>query len=165
MLSIQGGMPPASGVSLGARSLSETQKQGLDDLLSSYDAETLSDDDAKSLVEGIKDLDIQPGSALSGALGAAGFDARALATQAGIAGERGGPGRAEGPGGGGGGPGGAQGAKGPDSAAVQTLQSVLEQLEQSASETDSDEEFGALLTQALQEAGLDPSQSILDYHV
>lgn len=169
MLSVQGGVPPSPSASLGAKPLSETQQQGLDDLLSIYDAETLSDEDARSLVEGIRDLEIQRGAALTEALGSAGFDARELAAQAGIAGKPGGgggPGGAGGPppaGGGGGGPGGAQGSKGPDSAAVQALQSIVEQLEEEASETDADTDFSSLLQQALEDAGIDTSQPILDF--
>ena len=148
----------------GAKSLSDTQKQGLEEVLANYDPKNLSDDDAKSLVAQIKDVGLQPGRGLSEALGSVGIDARGLAQQAGL-GDQGGPGGGKGGPGGVGGPGGGPGAKGPDSAAVQTLQSVVEQLKASMSDGDSEEDFAALLLQKLEEAGLDTSEPILDFRV
>lgn len=153
----------------GQRNLTETQSSGLTEVLSNYDAENLSDDDAKALVEEIKDLGIQRGSGLTEALGEAGIDARGLAQQAGISGSSGSNAPPEGgQGGGPGGPGGAGGgggAKGPESAEVQTMQAVLEQLQASEKEADTDENFATLLLQSLEDAGLDTSQPIVDFRV
>lgn len=176
MMSIQSVASSVSLMSQSAQSMTDTQKQELEEVLNSYDTENLTDDDAVSLVSEIKDLGISAGKDLTSALASAGLDARELADQAGLSGT-GGPGGSGGPGGPGGGkggpggpggPGGAgggQSASGPDSAAVQTLQSVVEQLQETYSEEDSEEDFTTLLLQELEAAGLDTSEPILDFRV
>jgi hypothetical protein len=154
---MKGGMAGANS----QQSLSETQKQGLSELLSNYDAANLSDEDAKSLTDGIKELGIQRGKELAQALGDAGFDARALAEQAGLKGSQG----QGGPNGGSKGGTPPVDAKGPDSSAVQTLQSVVEQLQDLLEENTEDTDYSAKLTEILEESGLDPSEPILDYRV
>ncbi len=162
----------------GSSSLTSDQQQGLDDVLSNYDTKNLSDDDAKAVVEAIKELGLQPGRGLAQALSGAGIDARELAQQAGLGapgegGTGGGKGQG-GPGGSGGGgrpggpngPGGSGGVQGPDSAAVQTLQSVVEQLQDALSESDDDTtDFTSLLLEKLDEAGVDTSAPIVDFRV
>lgn len=158
-------------LSRGSDTLSNTQKQALDSLLSDVDAENLSDDEAKALVSGIQEAGISEGRGLAQALGAAGIDARGLAEQAGLgpkgAGGAAGPEGAAGggrPPGGGGGPGGAGGpqggspTEGADEASVQIMQSIVDQL----SEYTEEEDYQNILQAALEEAGLDPSQPIVD---
>ncbi|WP_299922840.1 hypothetical protein [uncultured Pelagimonas sp.] len=175
MMMIQGGMPPMGMMGQGSGSLSSDQKQGLDDVLSNYDTKNLSEHDAKAVVEAIKELGVQPGRGLAQALNGLGIDARELAQKAGLgAPGEGGPGGGKGSGGPGGGggpggpgrPGGSGGAQGPDSAAVQTLQSVVEQLQESLSESDDDTtDFTSLLLEKLDEAGVDTSAPIVDFRV
>lgn len=172
MMPVQGGMPPMGMISQGTGTLTDTQQQNLVEVLGNYDTNKLSDDDAKALVNEIKELGLQQNRGLAEALGSAGIDVGELAQQAGIAapggqgGAGGPPGGAGGPPGGGkGGPpggGGAQGAKGPDSAAVQTMQSIVDELQEAASDSD-EEDFSTLLIERLQAAGLDTSQPIVDY--
>ncbi|WP_299937059.1 hypothetical protein [uncultured Pelagimonas sp.] len=178
MMMIQGGMPPMGMMGQGSGSLSSDQKQGLDDVLSNYDTKNLSYDDAKAVVEAIKELGVRPGHGLAQALNGLGIDARELAQKAGLGapgegdlgggkgpGGTGGPSSGGGPGGPGG-PGGSGGAQGPDSAAVQTLQSVVEQLQESLSESDDDTtDFTSLLLEKLDEAGVDTSAPIVDFRV
>ncbi len=154
MMGIQGAMPPVGFGATGSQSLNDTEKQKLSDLLANYDTEDLSDEQAKEIVDGIKELDIAPGRGLAEALGTAGIDARALAEQAGLGapGGRGGPG---GPSGG--------GPKGPDSSAVETLRSVVEELLEATSDEEDSSTFSTLLSEALEAAGVDTSSPVLDY--
>lgn len=64
--------------------MTSEQSEKLSTLLESYDADSLSDKDAKNLVSEIQELGITPGSDLASALGASGINASALAEQAGI---------------------------------------------------------------------------------
>lgn len=155
MMGIQGGMPPVGFGATGSQSLNDTEKQKLSDLLANYDTESLSDEQAKEIVDGIKELDITPGRGLSEALGNVGIDARALAEQAGL--------RA--PGGNVGPSGPDSGAKGPDSAAVHTLRSVVEQLLETTSDDEDGSIFSARLSETLEAAGVDTSSPVLDYKV
>lgn len=138
----------------GQATLTTTQQDGLTQLLAQYDAENLSDDDAKALVSGIQELGIKPGSGLTTALADAGIDARGLAEQAGL-------GKPPPPGGGGG----AQGSSGPDSAAVETLRSIVETLQAEAEEGETEFDFTTALIERMEEAGLNPYQPTLDYRV
>jgi hypothetical protein len=147
-----GGMTPKT------QSLTDTQKQGLDDVLSNYDVENLSDSDAKEIVSQIEELGIAKGQGLASALGDVGIDARDLAEQAGIGSAEGNGDRPPPPP-----PGG--GPKGPDEAAISTLQPVVEQLQASVDASDEDVDFETMLTQALDDAGLDTSSPIVDYRV
>ncbi|MEP4198825.1 MAG: hypothetical protein ABJL99_24640 [Aliishimia sp.] len=143
--------------------MTEEQGQKLADLLSQYDAENLSDEDAEDIVSQIKELGIEPGAGLATGLADAGFDARGLAEQAGIAGNGppgGGPpdggSRPKGPP-----PGGSfQGVDSVDSAAVSLIADVVESF-QNSDETDS---LWDVLEPALQDAGYDTSQSIIDFY-
>lgn len=146
-----GGLPPQFNAQSQHRPLDGGQKQGLSDLLSNYDAENLSESDAKELVAGISGLGIKPGRGLQTALAEAGIDARKLADQAGVP-------LQNGPGGRGGKP--AEGAAGVNSAAVEVLEAVLDAMKDWEDATD--EDFQLLLAAELEEAGLDPDQPILD---
>lgn len=135
-------------------SLTAEQKTALNDVIAKYDASDLSDDDAKALVEEISELGVSKGDDLTAALTDAGIDPKALAEQAGI-------GRGEGPppppatalG----------GSKGPESEEVKTLLSIVESLRESTEENGTEEFFGSLLAEALQEAGIDTSSPIVDF--
>ncbi len=59
--------------------------------------------------------------------------------------------------------GGYGGANGSDNAAVETLQSIVEQLQELAEQSDSEEGFSSQLRGILERAGLETSQPILDY--
>ncbi len=153
MISSIGGMTPQM-IAPPTQSLSEEQETGLQDILSNYDTDNISDEDAAEIVSGIQELGIQPGKALGDALGTAGINARDLASQAGIA-----PKGPPPPGGPGGGQGGGQ-TGGVNEAAVEVLESVLEALE--SDELTSADEFQAYLQEQLEEAGLDPTASLVD---
>ena len=64
--------------------MTSEQSEKLSAFLESYDADSLSDEDAKMLVSKIEELGIQPGAELATALGDSGIDPRGLADQAGI---------------------------------------------------------------------------------
>ncbi|SFB08554.1 hypothetical protein SAMN05421688_2840 [Poseidonocella pacifica] len=161
---ISGTMPGMAGHS--ANPLTTAQNDALSELLTKVDSSNLSDDDAKALVEGIKSAGISKGSGLTQALAEAGIDARSLAEQSGTGGPQGAggpegagrPGGSGGPKGGGqGGPQGAQG-KGTEDTSVQLMQSIVDQLSDSSEE----ENYQEQLLSALEEAGLDLTQSTVD---
>ncbi|WP_211097091.1 hypothetical protein [Aliishimia ponticola] len=147
-----------------SNALTDTQKETLSGLLSKVDGDSLSDADAKALVEGIEEAGIAKGSGLTEALSEAGIDARALAEQAGLtgaggAGGPGGPGGKGGPGGPGGGLGNAAvEGKGTEDASVQLMQSIVEQM----SEVSDEEDYQEQLLSALEDAGLDLTESVVD---
>lgn len=152
----------------GVKTLSVDQKTGLTDLLSQYDTSDLSDEDAKSIVDGIKELGISSSRELASVLRDSGVDARGLAQQAGVGGKeggpppgggKGGPGGAGGPGGpgGSGGAGQSSGAKGPDETAVQLLEEAVAAL------AEGEEDSTTSLSDLLQEAGVDVTQPIVDF--
>lgn len=156
---ISGGMTNMYVTPSSQNALTDEQVQGLDDLMSNYDTDDLTDADAQTIVTSISELGITPGKELASALAGYGVDARELGDQAGV-------GRPEGPppGGGKGGKGGGEDATaGVDDAALSVLESLLEALEDSE-ETDetTETDFSALLQSELEAAGLDPTQSIMD---
>lgn len=139
--------------------MTDEQTEGLDALLSNYDLENLSDDDASSIVSGISDLRIPPTEELALVLSEYGIDAGDLAEQAGMRpppppGER------------------AENSGGVDKAALEVLTSVLEELSASeetdeADETDEVEDTSAetlkdLLALRLEEAGLASDTQIVN---
>lgn len=65
-----------------SNSLSSDQKTLIEDLLSQYDAESLSKDDAKAIVEAFQEAGIEPSKALESAMSASGFDAQEVGTLA-----------------------------------------------------------------------------------
>jgi hypothetical protein len=80
-----------SNVSSSTRSsaLSTEQKNLIEETLSQYDANSLSADDAKAIVEAFSEAGIAPSKALESAMAASGFDAREVGDLAGV-GEAGG---------------------------------------------------------------------------
>lgn len=146
--------------------LTDEQAEGLTEILENYDSSDLSDDDAKDLVDQIKELGITAGSDLTSALSDVGIDARSLAEQAGIGG-------ASGPGG----TGATEGGEGPpppppppqDTQGVSSLDESLVELiaETVESYTESDDEEDTLwstVSSALEDAGYDTTQTLIDFY-
>lgn len=156
MQGITGGMQAVHSARPESKMTNE-QSEKLSSLLESYDADSLSDDDAKKLVSEIKELDIQPGADLANALGESGIDARGLAEQAGIG--RGGEGGRPPPP-----PGGDQGSKGAasvDDAAVSLISDAVAAYEASNDESES---LQSILLSAMEEAGYDPSEPLVSFY-
>lgn len=65
-------------------SLTTEQQQLIQDTLSEFDFENLTENDALSIVETFEAAGIQPGNALVEAMASAGFDARAVGEMAGV---------------------------------------------------------------------------------
>lgn len=67
-----------------SNSLSFTQQQVLEDVLSNYDSDNLSTFDAQEIVSAFKDAQIKPSKSLADAMQSLGFDAQDVASLAGI---------------------------------------------------------------------------------
>lgn len=67
----------------GANALTNTQQQLVSKTLSRYDANNLSETDAKAIVSAFSEAEIQPGKALAEAMAAQGFDAAVVGQAAG----------------------------------------------------------------------------------
>jgi hypothetical protein len=153
--------------------LTEQQGQKLTELLTNYDADNLSENDAKEIVSQIKELGIKPGSGLASALETSGIDAKGLAELAGIQGAEGakpsgGPPGGGGPGGSGGPPpgGGGKGRDSVDDTAVSLIADALESYTSATSSTSESttESFWSVLEPALQAAGYDTTKSVIDFY-
>lgn len=72
-----GGRPPS-------QPLSDEQKSLVEETLSNYDAENLSEDDAKAIVETFKEAGIKPGKELADLTSELGFDAKEIGDLAGL---------------------------------------------------------------------------------
>lgn len=137
--------------------MTDEQTDSLNALLEGYDAEALSDEDAQALVSDIQDLGIKPGSDLSAALSNFGVDARELADQAGIGrgadGDRPPPpsgGRQE-----------TQGVGSVDSAAVSLISDAVDAY---LSSEDGETTLQAFLEMAMEDAGYDTSQPLINFY-
>ena len=75
--------------------LNEEQRQLIDNTLKQYDADSLSEADAQSIVQTFSEAGIQPGRELAEAMASAGFDAREVGQAAGVQGPP--PGQGMGP--------------------------------------------------------------------
>jgi hypothetical protein len=76
-----GSMMGMGGISRQAQSLTDEQKQKIADILSQYDPENVSDEDAKAIFQAFKDAGITPAKGMKEAIEAAGFDAEDLRTR------------------------------------------------------------------------------------
>jgi hypothetical protein len=158
-------MPSAN---LQASKLTDQQGQKLTELLTNYDAENLSEKDAKEIVSQIKELGIKSGSGLASALETAGIDAKGLAEKAGIQGPQGGQPNGPPPGGGGG-PGGAGrpppggGGKGRDSV-DETAVSLIADAVKTYNSSDTSDSLWSVLEPELQNAGYDTTKSVIDFY-
>lgn len=137
--------------------LSETESQQLTEILSNYNTEELSDDDAKTLVSRIQEIGIETGVGLANALNEAGIDAKELGTQAGVGGPKG----ANGPPGSGKGGGGPQGVESVDDTIVSLVADAVDAYETSDEDSES---VWSLLEPALEEAGYDTSVNLIDFY-
>ena len=80
--SIQGmGSVMGAGMMPKMKELTSDQAQTISDILSQYDAENVSDDDAKAIFQAFKDAGITPAKGMKEAIEAAGFDAEDLRTR------------------------------------------------------------------------------------
>ncbi|TNE63221.1 MAG: hypothetical protein EP335_10125 [Alphaproteobacteria bacterium] len=126
--------------------LTGEQKSQISSILSNYDPENLSEDDAEAIVSALKDAGIRPGKGFDEAFEAAGFDAKEVGKLAGLEPPKDGPPPGPPPGEGGEG----AGAEGVNAEGLQALKDLLADYDL----TDlSDEEEESLLT-ALKDAGL-----------
>ncbi|MEP1144194.1 MAG: hypothetical protein ABJH52_10780 [Henriciella sp.] len=130
-------------------SLSEEQQSSIADVLAKYDPDNVSESDAQNIVSSIQELGISPGTVLTQAMQASGFDAKSIGDAAGVKGDRPPP-----P------PGGGQmGGKGSvDTEALAALQLFLDQYEGS----DITEEDWSSITTALEEQGFDTNRPFVD---
>ncbi len=74
----------SSSYSHSSSSLSDDQKSTLASILESYDNESISEEDAKAIVESMSDAGIMPGNALKTTMETLGFDAKAIGDLAGV---------------------------------------------------------------------------------
>jgi hypothetical protein len=76
----------ASGLSslFESTSLTDEQKTKIEEILSNYDADTITADDAKAIFEAFKEAGITPGKGMKEAIDAAGFDSEELRSLAGF---------------------------------------------------------------------------------
>ncbi len=138
------GLPPM------AATLSEDQKTTVASILENYDPSAVSEEDAKSILQALREAGVPPGKGLEQALGDAGFDFKSMRTAA--FGDRPPPG-------------GFQGGEGQtasvSSQALEALRSILDQYDLS-NLTDDDKQG---LAAALTEAGLLMPGSVIDRRV
>lgn len=134
-----------------SRPLTEEQKSLVESTLAEYDAESLTTEDAKEILNTFREAGIRPGKELREAIEAAGFDEQALFELGRPEGAQQGP---HGPRGGGRG----MQAGSLDVSALQSLQDILSQYDLSSLSTDQESE---LLNQ-LNSAGLVRSGYIID---
>lgn len=136
--------------------MTDEQTDKLAEFLSNYDTENLSDDDAQAIVREVKGLGITAGADLASALGDAGISAQDLAEQAGVAGadrpKR--PPPPPPP------PTETQGISTVDDAIVQLIADAVEAYDETEEETT----LGAVVTSALEEAGYDSSQPLINFY-
>ncbi|MEL7460658.1 MAG: hypothetical protein AAFX45_14880 [Pseudomonadota bacterium] len=137
---------------LAENALTDTQKTEVSALLADYDPDNLSSETASEIVSGIKELGISPGVGLATALNDAGFKPFEIANLAGIGREGGPPPPPPGIG-----PG--QGAGSVDSDLVSLVLDALEN-----SETEDGQSPWSNLFSALEEAGYDPTQPVVDFY-
>ena len=71
---------------------SSTDQEIIESILANYDADSLSQEDAKAIVTALQNAGIEPSSELESALDEAGFDAQEIGTLAGVGGPKGGGG-------------------------------------------------------------------------
>ena len=77
--SIQGtGMTAGMNPMRSMQSLTDEQKQTIADILSQYDPENITEEDAKAIFQAFKDAGITPAKGMKEAIEAAGFDAEDL---------------------------------------------------------------------------------------
>ena len=142
------------------QTLTSDQSTKLTELLSNYDAKSVSEADAKAIAAQVKELGIQPGKAMAEAMGTQGFDAKSI-------GEMAAPDKA----GGKRGDGGPEGSRPPpppqDGTATKgtvddTAVSLLAEVMESYSSTEMTEETWAEAMASLAEKGVDLTKPMVD---
>ncbi|UWQ97710.1 hypothetical protein K3729_09420 [Rhodobacteraceae bacterium S2214] len=138
-------------------SITSQQAEKLTTFLADYDSSKLTESDAKKIVTQIKEIGIRPGSGLESLLSDNGIDAKDLANQAGIKGGD----RPPPPPPPEGGQGGSQSKGSVDTGIVALIADAVEAF----AETDDAETVWSLLQPALEEAGYDTSQQMIDVYL
>lgn len=146
------GSMPTRSVQAGMTPLTQEQLTGLAKVLENYDADALSQSDAKDIVSQVKDLGITPGRGLASAMADAGFNARDIGQKAGVG--KAGPPPPPPPGEGG--PGAQSGTI--NSEAIAALKLLIEGYEGGEI---TDDDWNDILT-AMDDNGYDLSQTLLD---
>ena len=72
------GMMPMGRPEMRGQALTDEQKQTVTDILSNYDAESITEEDAQSIFESFREAGIRPGEGMRETIEAAGFDAGQL---------------------------------------------------------------------------------------
>lgn len=72
------GMMPMGRPQMRGQALTDEQKQTITDILSNYDAESITQEDAQSIFESFREAGIRPGEGMRETIEAAGFDAENL---------------------------------------------------------------------------------------
>ena len=153
MLNSIQGTTPSMGMQFGQnRELSSAQKSTVQDILSDYDPENISEEDAQEIFAAFEEAGISPMKGLKEAIEEAGFDAEDLRTKAGMEGP---PPPPQGP------PPTEQTSSSIDIEALQTLQSILDGYDLSALT----EEEQQSLTAQLLNAGLFQTGSTMDLSI
>ncbi|EDZ61417.1 hypothetical protein SMGD1_2555 [Sulfurimonas gotlandica GD1] len=75
---------PQMNSSARSSSLSSDQKAFIEELLSQYDSESLSADDAKEIVKAMQEAGIEPSQAMASAMATSGFEAKEIGDLAGV---------------------------------------------------------------------------------
>jgi hypothetical protein len=131
------------------QSLTDEQKQKIADILSQYDPDNVSEDDAKAIFQAFKDAGITPAKGMKEAIESAGFDADDLRTK-GMPEQGKMPPPPP--------PSSSDSSKGVNLSALQSLQDILSQYDL----TDMSDDDKTQLTQQLQQSGLLNSGYLVD---
>jgi hypothetical protein len=135
-----------------AKALTDEQKSKIADILSNYDKDNLTADDAKEIFSAFKEAGIQHGAGMKEAIEDAGFDADSLRDLAKPADMPPGPPRAKE------GAFGSSSSKSIDASTLKSLQDILNQYDMSSLSSDQEEE----LLSKLSDAGLMKNGSMID---
>ena len=153
MLNSIQGTTPSMGMQFGQfRELTSAQKSTVQDILSNYDPENITEEDAQEIFAAFEEAGISPMKGMKEAVEEAGFDAEDLRTKAGIEGP---PPPPAGP------PPAEQTSSSIDIEALQTLQSILDGYDLTALS----EEDQQSLTEQLLSAGLLQTGSTMDLSI
>jgi hypothetical protein len=147
--SINASMPPPPPRS--DQNLTEDQQMLISDTLSQFDAENINEADAQSIIEALSEAGIQPGAALEKAMSEFGFDAKTMGDLANASGQGNMP------------PPPPKQSTEEITSMVDYLKELLdEKLEQSTTESLSDEDKQSILTQVFEKFGIESGESIIN---
>jgi hypothetical protein len=134
-----------------AKALTDEQKSKIADILSNYDKDNVTADDAKEIFDAFKEAGIQPGAGMKEAIEDAGFDADELRDLAKPSDMPPGPPPSQGAFG-------SSSSKSIDASTLKSLQDILNQYDMSSLSSDQEEE----LLSKLSDAGLMKNGSMID---